>query len=197
MGRTTAATQFRIRTFPALGGSDFACHSGRKGLGAPPGERGMRNLRLGERVIPSKPTSCGRPFIAPGINLPGVGVRLPCARHSPYSLLSVAGWPLRTHVAGITMGIMLSTGRSYRVMRRHLREHGPCAAADVSDWPWSLDRATCQRKGPLTQHKLFPGTGNWSPPIQTATGNDLCHRMGRLGSSGTESRPGTNLSPLT
>jgi hypothetical protein len=38
---------------------------------------------------------------------------------------------------------------------------------------------------------------NWSPPTQTATGNGLYRRMAWLGSSGTESRPGTNRSPLT
>src|SRR5215467_13057938 len=72
------------------------------------------------------------------------------------------------------------------VLTRPLPKGSQRGAVDVSDWPWSLQRTTCRRKGPLTQHKSFLGTGIWSPPTQTATGNVLYRRMARVGSNGTE-----------
>ena len=59
----------------------------------------------------------------------------------------------------------------------------------------STDHLLAERS--IDTAQIVPRDWHLESPTQTATGNVLYRRMGRRGSSGTGSRPGTNRSPLT
>ena len=56
------------------------------------------------------------------------------------------------------------------MLTRPLPKGSQRGAVDVSDWPWSLQRTTCRRKGPIDTAQIVPRDWNLESPAQTRNG---------------------------